>query len=62
VLITNVTTPDSGGTVVAVRIDESTVSEVGKGLVPRAGEEVVDGRGGLLTESLVATHAHLDKA
>ncbi|NDD86155.1 MAG: hypothetical protein EBZ45_00360 [Actinobacteria bacterium] len=61
-LITNVTTPDSGGTVVAVRIDESTVSEVGKGLVPRAGEEVVDGRGGLLTESLVETHAHLDKA
>lgn len=61
-LITNVTTPSSNGVTLSVRIDGETVVEVGPGLVVVAGEAVVDGGGGLLTESLVETHAHLDKA
>ena len=61
-LITNVVTPSSNGATVSVRIDGDTVTEVGSGLVARANEEVIDGAGGLLTESLVETHAHIDKA
>lgn len=61
-LITNVVTPSSNGSLVSVRIDGDIVSEVGSGLSARAGEQVIDGGGGLLTESLVETHAHLDKA
>ncbi|MBM3731006.1 MAG: amidohydrolase family protein [Actinobacteria bacterium] len=61
-LITNVITPSSSGAVVAVRVEDETVVAVGPGLVAGAGEWVIDGDGGLLTESLVETHAHLDKA
>jgi cytosine deaminase len=62
VLITNVTTPSSNGAPVSVRIEGDLVTEIGAGLVARNGELVIDGNGGLLTESLVETHAHLDKA
>ena len=61
-LITNVTTPTSNGTLVSVRIEGEVVTEVGAGLAARDAETVIDGNGGLLTESLVETHAHLDKA
>lgn len=61
-LITNVVTPERSGSRVAVRIDGDHVVDVGDGLVPELNEDVVDGRGGLLTASLVETHAHLDKA
>lgn len=61
-LITNVVTPSSNGASVSVRIDGENVTEVGPGLVAQPGESVIDGGGGLLTESLVETHAHLDKA
>ncbi len=61
-LITNVTTPSSNGTLVSVRIEGEFVTEVGAKLVVRTGDSVIDGGGGLLTESLVETHAHLDKA
>lgn len=61
-LITNVTTPSSNGAPVSVRIEGDLVTEIGAGLVARNGESVIDGNGGLLTESLVETHAHLDKA
>ncbi|MFM8389456.1 MAG: amidohydrolase family protein [Actinomycetota bacterium] len=61
-LITNVTTPSSNGAAVSVRIDGESVSEIGSDLVAAAEETVIDGGGGLLTESLVETHAHLDKA
>lgn len=61
-LITNVVTPWSNGETVSVRTDNETVVEVGPGLVATVGETVIDGDGGLLTESLVETHAHLDKA
>lgn len=61
-LITNVTTPSSNGAPVSVRIEGDLVTEIGAGLVARNGELVIDGNGGLLTESLVETHAHLDKA
>jgi cytosine deaminase len=47
---------------VSVRIEGDLVTEIGAGLVARNGELVIDGNGGLLTESLVETHAHLDKA
>jgi len=62
VLISNVTTPSSNGEIVSVRIDGESVSEIGSDLVAAAEETVIDGDGGLLTESLVETHAHLDKA
>ncbi|MFM7410743.1 MAG: hydrolase, partial [Actinomycetota bacterium] len=61
-LISNVTTPSSNGEIVSVRIDGESVSEIGSDLVAAAEETVIDGDGGLLTESLVETHAHLDKA
>ncbi|MFM7746163.1 MAG: amidohydrolase family protein, partial [Actinomycetota bacterium] len=61
-LISNVTTPSSNGAAVSVRIDGESVSEIGSDLVAAAEETVIDGDGGLLTESLVETHAHLDKA
>lgn len=61
-LITNVVTPSSNGSLVSVRTDGDIVCEVGSGLNARAGEQVIDGGGGFLTESLVETHAHLDKA
>lgn len=61
-LITNVTTPSSNGTLVSVRIEGEFVTEVGANLVVRTSDSVIDGGGGLLTESLVETHAHLDKA
>ncbi|MEY4158220.1 MAG: putative cytosine deaminase [Actinomycetota bacterium] len=61
-LITNVTTSFSNGGVVSVRTEGDVVVEVGQGLAARADEHVIDGGGGLLTESLVETHAHLDKA
>jgi cytosine deaminase len=62
VLITNVATPSSNGTLVSVRVEGEFVTGAGPSLVAAAGEMVVDGGGGLLTESLVETHAHLDKA
>jgi cytosine deaminase len=62
VLITNVSTPFSGGAVVSVRIEGDVVVEVGQGFAMRPDEQVIDGGGGFLTESLVETHAHLDKA
>lgn len=61
-LITNVVTRSSKGETVSVRTDNETVVEVGPGLVAAADESVIDGGGGLLTESMVETHAHLDKA
>ena len=61
-IIANVLTPSSNGSRVSVRIEGEFVTEVGADLVARNGEPVIDGNGGLLTESLVETHAHLDKA
>jgi cytosine deaminase len=62
VLITNVVTPLSNGAKVAVRVEGDTVTAVAADIRATEGEEVFDGRGGFLTESLVETHAHLDKA
>ena len=60
-LITNVTVPSSDGATVSVRVEEGVVTGIGA-LDAAPGEETFDGGGGLLTESLVETHAHLDKA
>ena len=61
-LITNVITPSSNGMLVSVRTEGEIVTKVGADLVAGESEAVIDGEGGLLTESLVETHAHLDKA
>lgn len=61
-LITNVVTPSSDGSPVSVRVEGEWVTAVGASLVAVESEMVVDGGGGLITESLVETHAHLDKS
>ena len=61
-LLTNVCIPDGGGKLVHLRITDGLVAEIGTGLRASGGEQVVDGLGGLVTESLVEAHAHLDKA
>ena len=61
-LLTNVRIPDGGGRLVDLRVTDGLVAEIGTGLRASDGEQVVDGLGGLVTESLVEAHAHLDKA
>ena len=61
-LLTNVRLPDGGANAVDLRIVDGVVAEVGSGLRAREGEHLLDGRGGLVTESLIEAHAHLDKA
>ncbi|NEG69421.1 cytosine deaminase [Bifidobacterium choloepi] len=43
-----------------VEVDGDVFGRIGAGIVPKDGEEVVDGRGGLLLPPFVDPHVHLD--
>src|SRR5437763_14746609 len=55
-LLTNV---EVGGRMVDVRVDGATISVVGSGLRPTAGEEGIDGHGGALLPGLHDHHVHV---
>jgi cytosine/adenosine deaminase-related metal-dependent hydrolase len=55
-------TMEDGGAELAradLRVSGGTIAEIGTGLIPHAGEAVIDCRGTLVTPGLVNTHHHL---
>ncbi|TFZ07994.1 amidohydrolase family protein [Ramlibacter humi] len=59
-LLRNVRLPRDGAAV-DVRVEGERIAAVAPDLAPREGEEVIEGKGGLLLPGFVESHAHLDK-
>ncbi len=59
ILLTNVRLPN--GEEADIRIGVGQFTEIGKGLVPQSGEDLMDGGGDLVLPGFVDGHMHLDK-